>query len=185
MRTLAVTENITIDGVIDLAGGWFTPGDDNAGLAEVNEVLQRQAGAADSLLLGRVSFEDMRGFWPEQSDDTTGNTDYLNRVDKFVVSSTMDDPQWQNTTVLHGDLHAEVTRLKRRPGKDIVATGSITLVHELIMLGLVDEYRLFIYPVVVGQGRRLFENTTSISRVRLRELQRFSNGIILAIYRIV
>ena len=184
MRTLAVTQNITIDGVIDLAGGWFAPGDDSAGLAEVNEVLQKQAAGADSLLLGRVSFEDMRAFWPGQSDDTTGNTSYLNSVDKFVVSSTMEDPRWQNTTILHGDLHEEVTRLKSRPGKDIVATGSITLVHELIRLGLVDEYRLFIYPVVAGQGRRLFENATSMLSLRLGELQRFGNGIALAIYRI-
>ena len=184
MRTLAVTQNITIDGVIDLAGGWFAPGDDSAGLAEVNEVLQQQAADADSLLLGRVSFEDMRAFWPGQSDDTTGNTNYLNSVDKFVVSSTMEDPRWQNTTILHGDLHEEVTRLKSRPGKDIVATGSITLVHELIRLGLVDEYRLFIYPVVAGQGRRLFENATSMLSLRLGELQRFGNGIALAIYRI-
>jgi dihydrofolate reductase len=101
-----------------------------------------------------------------------------------VVSSTMEDPRWQNTTILHGDLHEEVTRLKSRPGKDIVATGSITLVHELIKLGLVDEYRLFIYPVVAGQGRRLFENATSMLSLRLGELQRFGNGITLAIYRI-
>lgn len=127
--------------------------------------------------------EDMRAFWPGQSDDTTGNTNYLNSVDKFVVSSTMEDPRWQNTTILHGDLHEEVTRLKS-PGKDIVATGSITLVHELIRLGLVDEYRLFIYPVVAGQGRRLFENATSMLSLRLGELQRFGNGIALAIYGI-
>ena len=96
----------------------------------------------------------------------------------------MEDPRWQNTTILHGDLHEEVALLKSRPGKDIVATGSITLVHELIRLGLVDEYRLFIYPVVAGQGRRLFENATSMLSLRLGELQRFGNGIALAIYRI-
>lgn len=130
MRKLVVTENITIDGVIDAAGGWFAPGDDSADLAEVTDVLQQQAAAADALLLGRTSFEEMRGFWPQQTDDTTGNTAYLNQVKKYVVSSTMTDPGWENTTILRGTIADEVAALKDQPGQDIVATGSITLVHE-------------------------------------------------------
>ena len=109
------------------------------------------------MLLGRLTFESFRGYWPQQTDDTTGVSDYLNRVEKYVVSSTLEEPGWEHTTILRGDLADEVAALKERPGGDIVATGSITLVHALDRTGLVDEYRLFVYPVVLGQGRRLFE----------------------------
>jgi dihydrofolate reductase len=95
-----------------------------------------------------VTFEEMRGYWPRQVDDTTGNTEHLNRVAKYVVSSTMSDPQWENSTVLSGPLIEEIEALKAQPVKDIVTTGSITLVHDLIARGLVDEYRLFVFPVV-------------------------------------
>jgi len=108
------------------------------------------------MLLGRQTFEDFRGYWPEQTDDATGNTDYLNDVQKYVVSSSMTDPKWQNSTIVAGDPIKEVQALKDQPGQDIVVTGSITLCHTLIEGGLVDEYRLFVYPVVQGRGRRLF-----------------------------
>ncbi len=183
MRELVVTENITVDGVIDSAGGWFAPGDDSADLAEVTAVLQQQAAAADALMLGRKSFEEMRGFWPQQTDDTTGNTAYLNQVQKYVVSSTMIDPGWENTTVLRGSIADEVTALKDQPGKDIVATGSITLVHELIAHGLVDEYRLFTYAVVLGHGRRLFQDATNVRGLVLQDVRRFGCTVVLTTYR--
>ncbi len=106
--------------------------------------------------MGRRTFVDLRGYWPKQTDDPTGITDYLNRVQKYVVSSTLTDPEWENSTVLAGDPVKEVRALKQQPGQDIVVTGSITLCHTLIEAGLVDEYRLFVYPVVQGRGRRLF-----------------------------
>ncbi len=184
MRTLVVTENITVDGVIDSSGGWFAPGDDTEDLAEVTAVLQQQAAAADALLLGRTSFEEMRGFWPQQTDDTTGNTTYLNQVQKYVVSSTMTDPGWENTTVLRGSVAENVAALKDQPGKDIVATGSITLVHELIALGLVDEYRLFTYPVVLGHGRRLFQDANNLPGLVLEGVRRFGSTIVQTTYRV-
>ncbi len=104
MRDLVVTENITLDGVIDASAGWFSVADD----AEVDQsdlvaALREQSQAADAVLFGRVTFEEMRGYWPRQTDDTTGVTDYLNRVTKYVVSSTIGDPVWKPTTVLGGD----------------------------------------------------------------------------------
>src|SRR4051794_15210569 len=109
MRTLAITQNITVDGSIEMIGDWFDPqgqaGTDNADLLEE---LHRQDTEADGFLVGRQTFEDLRSYWPNQADDTTGVTDYLNRVPKYVVSSTMTDPQWQNTTVLSGDVVEEV-----------------------------------------------------------------------------
>lgn len=185
MRKLIVTENITLDGVVEATGGWFTPGDDDdQELAEVTSVLQEQAAAADALLLGRITFEEMRGFWPHQPHDTTGNTEYLNKVQKYVVSSTMTDPGWANTTVLSEPVTGEVRNLKDRPGADIVMTGSISLVHELIAAELIDEYRLFVYSVVVGSGRRLFPGTKDATPLVLTTTRRFGPRVALLTYRV-
>lgn len=184
MRKLVVTQNITLDGVIDAAAGWFGPGDDTGELADVAAVLREQAAAADALLLGRITFEEMRGFWPHQTDDTTGNTEYLNHVQKYVVSSTLSDPSWSNTTVLPGPPADAVRSLKQEQGSDIVVTGSITLVHELIAADLVDEYRLFVYSVVIGSGRRLFQDAAHPSPIVLTGAQRFGPGIALLTYSV-
>lgn len=178
MRTLAMTQNVTVDGSIEMLGDWFDPqaqaGQDNSDLVDE---LHRQDSKADGFLAGRQTFEDLRGYWPKQSDDPTGITKYLNEVQKYVVSSTMTDPGWQNSTVLSGDPVQEVRALKERPGQDIVVTGSITLCHTLIQAGLVDEYRLFVYPVVQGRGRRLFPDGFELSRLRLLEAKAFRSGI--------
>ncbi len=184
MRELIVTENITLDGVIDLSTGWFTPaGDAAVDQSDVDDALRAQRGAADALLLGRVTFEQMRGYWPQQTDDTSGVSDYLNGVSKYVVSSTLDNPEWEHTTVLRGPLTDEVRALKSAVGLDIVATGSMTMVRDLIETGLVDEYRLFVYPVVVGSGQRLFEDATAVPKLELVESKTFRGGIVLLRYR--
>jgi dihydrofolate reductase len=179
MRDLVVTENITVDGVIDAADGWFNPGDTD--LSDVLAALEEQRNAADALLLGRQTFEDMRGYWPLQTDDTTGISDYLNAVAKYVVSSSLEDPEWEHSTVLR--TLADVEELKAQPGKDIVTTGSIQLVHAMVEAGLVDEYRLFVYPIVIGHGRRLFEDGAPASTLRLVETKSFRSGINLLRYR--
>jgi dihydrofolate reductase len=183
LRTLAITQNITVDGSIEMLGDWFDPqaqaGADNSDLLEE---LHRHDSTSDAFLTGRRTFEDLRGFWPKQSDDGTGITDYLNQVRKYVVSSTMSDPKWQNTTVLSGDPVAEVRALKEQPGQDITVTGSITLCHTLIAAGLVDQYRLFVYPVVQGRGRRLFPDGYELPRLRLIEAKNFRSGITYSRY---
>jgi dihydrofolate reductase len=185
MRDLIVTENITLDGVIEATEGWFDPAgaDSEVDPSDVEDAIREQREAADAFLVGRVTFAEMRGYWPAQTDDTTGITDYLNRVAKYVVSTTLEDPEWEPTTVLQGPLEAEIRALKSSPGEDIVTTGSITLVHDLIAAGLVDEYRLFVYPVVLGQGRRLFADARRIPRLRLVEGRPFRSGIVLMRYR--
>ena len=185
MRDLFVTENITLDGVIDASAGWFSVADNaDADQSDLVAALRQQSQAADAVLFGRVTFEEMRGYWPKQTDDTTGVSDYLNTVAKYVVSSTMGDPGWEHTTVLRGrGLEDELRALKSKPGKDIVATGSITLVHALIAAGLVDEYRLFVYPAVLGRGARLFADGTEVPRLRLVETRPFRSGIVLLRYR--
>ena len=182
MRKLVVTENITVDGVIDAADGWFGVADDpDVDQADLVAALREQSDAADAVLFGRVTFEDMRGYWKQRADEE-GVGDYLDRVAKYVVSGTLRDPGWENTTVLSGPLADEVRALKARPGADIVTTGSITLVHALIEAGLVDEYRLFVYPVVVGRGARLFTQAPELLKLRLAESRPFRNGVVLLRY---
>jgi dihydrofolate reductase len=183
VRTLAITQNITVDGSIEMLGDWF----DHQGQAEMDnsdllEELHRQQSVADGFLVGRRTFEDLRAYWPEQSDDSTDVSAYLNRVQKYVVSSTITDPQWQNSTVLSGDPVEEVRALKEQPGQDIVVTGSITLCHTLIEAGVVDEYRLFVYPVVQGHGRRLFPDGFECPELRLLEAKAFRSGITCSRY---
>lgn len=180
MRTLAITQNITVDGSIEFLDSWFDPQEqDDEMLAESH----RQDDAADAVLLGRRTFEDFRSFWPNQTDDATGITDYLNGVAKYVVSSTLTDPQWQNSTILSGDPVDRVRALKAKPGRDIVLTGSISLGHTLIAAGLVDEYRLSVYPAVQGRGRRLFPDGYVVPALRLVEPPKsFKGGVTLLKY---
>ncbi|MGH3676840.1 MAG: dihydrofolate reductase family protein [Mycobacterium sp.] len=180
MRKLVITENMTLDGSIEMLDDWFDPQlqDD-----DILEESHRQDQQADALLVGRQTFEDFRGYWPQQTDDATGITDYLNDVAKYVVSSTMTDPGWQNSTVLTGDPVQRARALKEEPGKDIVLTGSISLAHTLIAAGVVDEYRLFVYPAVQGRGRRLVPDGMSIPTLRLVEPPKsFRSGITLLRY---
>jgi len=183
MRTLAITQNVTLDGSIEMLGDWFDP-QGQADNGDVLEELQRQDRRADALLLGRRTFEDLRGYWPAQTEDPTGITASLNEMQKYVVSSTMTDPGWQSSTVLSGDAVAEATALKGQDGKDIVVTGSITLCHALIEAGLVDEYRLFVYPLVQGGGRRLFPDGYALPKLELLEAMSFESGITLSRYAV-
>jgi dihydrofolate reductase len=180
MRKLVITQNITLDGSVEMLDDWFDPQLQDEDLLEESH---RQDSQADALLVGRQTFEDFRSYWPNQTDDPTGVTDYLNRVAKYVVSSTMSDPEWQNSTVLTGDPVKRVTALKSKPGKDIVLTGSISLAHALIAGGVVDEFRLFVYPTVQGRGRRLFPDGTAIPKLTSVEPPKtFRSGITLLRY---
>jgi dihydrofolate reductase len=183
LRTLVITQNITVDGSIEMLGDWFDPqAQANPENSDLLDELHRQDSQADGFLVGRRTFESLRAYWPDRSDDVTGISDYLNRVQKYVVSSTMTDPDWQNSTVLSGDAAEEVRALKEQSGQDIVVTGSIMLSHTLIEAGLVDEYRLFVYPVVQGRGRRLFPEGFECPELRLIEAKAFRSGIAYSRY---
>ncbi|WP_373454995.1 dihydrofolate reductase family protein [Rhodococcus sp. 06-462-5] len=180
MRTLVVTQNITVDGVIEATDDWFTSAGHDP---ELDATPAAQRDASDGFLVGRVTFEGMRDFWGPKTDDTTGVTQHLNRVAKYVVSSTMKDPGWTNSTVLSGDLIEEVTRIKALDGADIVCTGSIGLCRALIAADLVDEYRFFQYPYARGRGERLFDGTPS-HKLRLLECRAFRSGSSLVRYEV-
>ncbi|MFC7376478.1 dihydrofolate reductase family protein [Brachybacterium sp. GCM10030268] len=173
MRSLILTQNMTADGSVEMLDDWFDPSEQDP---EMLELTQRDSAECDAIVLGRQTFEDFRGYWPQQSDDTTGITDELNALAKYVVSTTMTDPGWQNSTIIDTDPVAAVRELTQRSGRSISLTGSITLSHTLIAAGLVDEYCLWTYPYVQGRGRRLFPDGHR-ERLRLTEHRSFATGV--------
>lgn len=177
MRKLVITQNMTADGRVEMLDDWFDP---QAQSEDLQEELRRQDDDCDAVMLGRRTFEDFRGYWPDNTEDTTGASDFLNATQKYVVSSTLTDPRWANSDVLSGDWLTRVRELKARDGGDIVVTGSITLCHALIDAGLVDEYRLLVYPVVQARGRMLFPS--SGVTLRLLETRAFGSGVALLRY---
>ena len=178
MRSLIVTENISLDGVIETVDGGEPP---PSGGEDLAAVMREHMAAADAVLLGRVTYEEFAGYWPAQNDDPTGISDYLNRTTKYVVSSSLTLPDWQKTIILRGALKDTIISLKQSPGKDIVTTGSITLVHSLMRENLIDAYRLFVYPVVSGRGRRLFPDGIG-GKLRLVGTKSFRSGVVLLSY---
>lgn len=180
-RQLVVTQHITLDGVVTNDGNWFDPTEESERGRELARITAEQASASDAFLVGRVTFEEMRGFWPKQKDDTTGVTDHLNRVRKYVVSGSLTDPGWDGTTVLRGgkDLEREIRSLTEAPGKDIVLTGSILLANDLLRLDLVHELRLFVHPVVLGRGRRLFPDGWTAPAMQLLESLQIHDVLLL------
>jgi dihydrofolate reductase len=180
MRTLAITQNITLDGRVEMLGDWFDP---TLEAPEMNAEVMRQSEAEEVILLGRQTFEDFRSFWPQQTDDRTGITAHLNRVHKAVVSQTLSDPGWDNSSVLGADWRDRVAAMKQEGGGDIVTTGSVTLCPALLEAGLVDEMRLFVFPVVQGAGRTMFPDGWDARLERL-DSRPFEHGVVMNTYAV-
>ena len=173
MGKIVISENVTLDGVVQdpagvegfKRGGWIgrvgERGRDGAA-----KVLLDEALGADAQLFGRRTYEFLAARWPSRSGELA---DRLNDMPKYVVSSTLRDPDWNNSTVLPGDVRQEVSELKEELDGEIVVAGSIRLVRTLMENDLVDELRLMIYPVVLGAGERLFGETSDQRPVRLIE----------------
>jgi dihydrofolate reductase len=184
MRKIVVSEFVTLDGVMEAPGG--EPGHPHSGWVfdfmgdeqlryKLDEVLE-----AESLLIGRVTYESFAGAWPERSGEFA---DKMNAMPKHVVSTTLRDPQWHNTHVIKDDVVREIIRLKEEEGGPILVAGSRTLVHTLMENDLVDEYRLMIFPVVLGSGRRLFPETPTKTTLRLVETRPFGSGVVVHTYQ--
>ena len=153
MRRIVAGLFISLDGVYEAPHEWHFPWFDDAMGAAVDAQMQ----AADAMLVGRVTWEEFAGYWPSQSPEENDIAGHMNGIRKYVVSNTLDAVDaWQNSTLVAGDVNAELTRLKQQPGKDIGITGSGELVRTLLRDGLLDELRLLVHPIVVGRGKRLF-----------------------------
>jgi dihydrofolate reductase len=173
MGKIVVSENVTLDGVVEdpagaegfERGGWVGRIGER-GRDEAAKVLLDEALGAEAQLFGRRTYEFLAARWPSRSGEFA---DRFNEMPKYVVSSTLKDPGWNNTTVLSGDVVQEVSKLKEELGGEIVVAGSIRLVRTLLENDLVDELRLMVYPVVLGAGERLFGETGDQRPVRLVE----------------
>ncbi|WP_143305420.1 dihydrofolate reductase family protein [Chitinophaga vietnamensis] len=181
MRKLIVSTWITIDGIFDATsmGQWFAPFDSEARQQYIREGIL----GSDTLLLGRHTYEMLHPYWSSLKNNEMGVAGQLNSMAKYVVSSTMKKADWENTSVINGDLVTAVNKLKQEPGKEIQVEGSGILVQSLAAAGLVDEYRLLVHPVVMGSGLRFFKDSDIISRLELIGTQTFDKGVVLLRYQ--
>lgn len=151
---------------------------------EFNEFAIDQLDEADTLLFGRVTYEVMASFWPtpmaEQTDPEVAAR--MNGYSKIVVSRTLNTAEWANTRVIKDDVASELTRLKHQPGKDIVIFGSFSLTVDLLKLGLVDEVRIMVSPIILGSGKSLFHTAGERIRLKLRDARTFASGNVLLSY---
>jgi len=181
---IVVTEFVSLDGVMEDPGGaedfehggWtfkFERGAEGDAF-KLNETL-----GSEALLLGRVTYEGFAAAWPSRDGDFA---DKFNTMPKYVVSSTLQSPEWSNSTVLGGDVPEEVSKLRQELGGEIVVHGSAQLAQTLIAHDLVDELRLMVFPVVLGSGKRLFGELSGPKRFRLKESSTVGEGIAILIY---
>ena len=185
MGRIVVTEFVSLDGVVEdpggsenfKYGGWsfeFSRGDEGDKF-KLDETL-----AADAQLLGRVTYEGFAQAWPSREGEFA---DRFNSMPKYVVSRTLTHPEWTNTTVLGGDLTESVAMLKERHDGDIVVHGSVSVAQALIENNLVDELRLMVFPVILGQGKRLFGETSDKKALRLAESKTVGDSVTILVYR--
>jgi dihydrofolate reductase len=184
MGRIVVTEYISIDGVIEAPGG-------DEDYEHVNWVFEFERGeegqkfkddetlGSEALLLGRITYEGFAPVWPTMEGEIA---DKFNAMPKYVISKTLVDPDWNNTTVLHGDVIEEAAALKQRVNGDIVVHGSAQLARALFAASLVDELRLMVFPLVLGSGKKLFDGNGKKTRMPLREAKTVGDGISILTY---
>jgi dihydrofolate reductase len=185
MGKIVVSEFVSLDGVMEdpggaegtKHGGWTFP----FGSAEQEQFKFDELFQADALLLGRRTYQGFAAAWPTMPG-TGAYGERINSLPKYVVSTTLSDTTW-NATLLQGDLAEALPRLKQEVGQDILVFGSAQLVHTLHARGLVDEYRLMVFPVVLGSGKRLFPEGDEKQTLRLVESKPFASGVVVLTYR--
>lgn len=185
MGKVVVSEFVSLDGVIEDPGGaekfehggWTIPyWSDDIGAFTFDELM-----TSDGLLLGRVTYEGFAAAWPGQADEA-GFADRMNNLPKYVVSTTLDKADWNNSTIISGNVAEEVANLKEQGGQDILINGSGKLIQSLMPDNLIDEYRLLVYPIVLGSGKRLFQGGIDTT-LKLVESRVFDSGVILLRYQ--
>jgi dihydrofolate reductase len=184
MRKLVVTEFVTLDGVMEAPGGEPTHPHSGWVFDFMGEEQQRykfqEVLEADAQLIGRVTYESFAGAWPKRTGEFA---DRMNSMPKYVVTTTLGELEWNNSTPIRGDVADEVRKLKEQDAGPILVAGSRTLVHTLMDEDLVDEFRLMVFPVVLGSGKRLFPESPDKRTLELTDTKTFDTGVQLNTYR--
>jgi dihydrofolate reductase len=177
MRKIVAGLFVSLDGVFEAPDQWHFPYFNE----EMGQAVQAQMEQGDAMLLGRKTYQEFAGYWPKQGSDVE-LADFMNSTPKYVVSNTLTALDWQNSTLISGDVKAALTALKEQPGKNLNITGSGTLVRTLLRDGLLDELRLLVHPIVVEKGLRLFDGAGERIPLTLTESQTFSSGVLYLTY---
>jgi dihydrofolate reductase len=181
MRKVTAGLFVSLDGVVESPEKWNSPYFDD----EMGEAVGAAMAASDAMLLGRATYQEFASYWPKVSSDDQPFADHMNDTPKFVVSTTLQEPlEWNNSTLIKGNVAEKISRLKQQPGKNIAITGSGTLVRSLTQDGLLDELGLFVHPVVVGNGKRLFEGGGDQKALELVDSKTFGSGVVSLTYRL-
>ncbi len=176
MRKVVVSEFVSLDGVIHEPMWTFAYWTDEIAQFKYDELF-----SSDALLLGRMTYEGFAQAWPGRTDEQ-GYADRMNGLPKYVVSTTLDRAEWNNSHLIKANVAEEVSKLKQQPGQDILIFGSGKLLQTLMQYDLIDQYHLLIYPVVLGSGQRLFEDGSN-AKLKLAETQTFSSGVVALVYQ--
>ncbi len=179
MRKIVAGLFMTLDGVVEASETWTSEYFD----AEVVGRILSQFDAADAMLLGRRTYEMFAAYWPHRSPEDEPMAGAINAMSKLVVSSTLTTVEWQNSTLIGGDVLQALGELKELPGKNLYISGSPTLVRSLLRAGLLDELWLLVGPIVLGAGIRLFEEWTDRVPLQLVECHDFRTGVVSLLYR--
>jgi dihydrofolate reductase len=174
---IVVTEFITLDGVVEAPNEWSFP----YWTDETAKFKLEELRAADAQLLGRITYEGFAAAWPSMTD-AEGFAERMNGMPKYVASTTLKKAEWNNSTIIKENLAQEVAALKQQPGGDILVAGSMTLIAALMEYDLVDEYRLLVYPIVRGKGKRLFTDGKSASLTLVENKPMGASGVCLLRY---
>ncbi len=179
MRKVIVSEFLTVDGVMEASEQWQPPyfSDD------VAEFIKAQILGFGAELLGRVTYEVFAAYWPLQTNNEFGIADKINSMPKFVVSSTLERAEWNNSTLIKANVEEEIGKLKQQPGGNIGIIGSAALVQSMMQADLIDEYHFLVHPVVLGHGKRLFKDGMETTALKLVESKTFNSGVVLLRYQ--
>jgi dihydrofolate reductase len=177
MKKLVVSEFLTFDGIMEAPHEWSFPYWSD----EISKFKHAELFASDALLLGRVTYEGFAAAWPSMTDDM-GYADRMNTFPKYVVTSTLSSLDWNGSQAIKGDVAAEVSKLKKGTGGNILVFGSADLVHTLREHDLVDEYQMMVYPIVRAQGKHLFQPGIDQSSLKLAGTKTFDTGVIVLTY---
>jgi dihydrofolate reductase len=187
MRKVIVSEFVTLDGVIEAPGGEDSLGERSGWSApfwseEAAKWIVEGLLASDALLMGRRTYEGHAAAWPSLTDEL-GLADRMNSLPKYVVSTTLEKVEWNNSRLIKGNITEEVKKLKHEAGQNILIGGSGDLVHLLMQQNIIDEYQLMVFPVVVGNGKRLWISGSEKKALRLVETRTFSTGVVVLSYQ--